>query len=63
MFVEESIISSFQVEISVAHIDGGKKTSKQNECLHLAHWMGMVVLSCIATELKIPSSLLKSGLG
>lgn len=46
MFVEESLISSFQVEISVAHIDGGE-TSKQNECLHLAHWMGMVVLSCI----------------
>lgn len=60
-FVEESLISSVQVEISVTHVDGGK--NPQNKLLHLAQWMGMAVLSCIAAELKTPSSLLKSGRG
>ena len=48
-FVEESLISNFQIEISVAHLMGGK-ISKQNKCLHVAHWMGMVVLSCISQQ-------------
>lgn len=57
------LISSFQVEISVTHVDGGK--NPQNKRLHLAQWMGIAVLSCVAAELKTPSSLpeRKSGQG